>query len=64
MKKITIYLDGGASIDMNVETFAVFKNGLGNVRSMEWSGAQPKILRLDFDKVIAVVEHVETEGHN
>lgn len=64
MSKITIYLDGGASIDLDVEKFAVVKNALGGIHSMEWVGARPNILRLNIDKVSAVVEHIETEEQN
>lgn len=57
MSKLTIYLDGGAQFDITADSFKVIRNGLGQIHSMEWEGTVPRIMRLDVDKVIAVVEH-------
>lgn len=61
MSKISIYLDGGAVLNIEADEFTVTKDGMGHVKGMSWVNAHPRILRLNVDSVIAVIAHDEPD---
>lgn len=57
MPRLTIFLKGGNSFEVSVDSYTTYKNGLGEFARFAWDGASPGIVRLDVDEIQAILDH-------